>query len=832
MKASSSKSNPLRKRNRNRHSNHHSIARHLLYLSFFLFSSHILTAQQSDTSILQRLTTQFDRYAASRQQVDLYLHVDKNAYLHNENIWFTAYVLNSLPGAAEQNTLYVILVEDSTRKIVASDRFVLDHGLGGGSLFLPDSLPGSVYRLLAYTNTYSTHEDHIIFQQAITLKSADPPLYKLATLSHYPAKTESEATIPTPKVNSVDDRLASGGPYLNTNTEEVRSNGGYDKNTLFTEYNAAVAKDDVPAKPISLPPPVGGQGEQPILKQSVPLPKDVAVVKLYPEGGTLVNNSKSYIGIEIKSNSNVPIATGVQLWEDNQLISSFITDRLGTGIIEFTPRPGKRYLLKPDDALLKLDYDFPEIMPKGISLHVGNAVVKNDTVSVDIGGAAGDTCHLLAHNYRSVFYAASVVLPNKPASLRLSAADMPEGVVTLTLFTKDGVPKAERAVYIKRSEPLQVQISVDSTAYHHRSRVQLKVKVTNSKGQPVQSFFSLACVMASRLDTTRAMDIVRFNQFDRFLPGIDAIPGNRWLDEPEQIERLLLTRCWTRYIGEDKINMAKQDLAASALSADSGTVYFNNQRVKKPVRMALVSGRNSSTFLTDSTGHFELPYDLLKVDPGQKVTLLMGGNANKNKNYEVDLHARNGKIDTILSKRAYPKTEYIEAELSYLEQQLLKKAMPAVFVTAKKQDDLEAIPFYRSVTCRDWVCMYNILNCNNHPMGYAPVTGARYLYNTGFPVRYMGCELNGPGESGSFVKLVNGISYPKEFYVADYTKFNPVAPEVLSTIFWSYKTITDDKGEATLHFSTNDLNGRFTCVLQGYSDEGPISAKTSFKVVE
>ncbi|AXY74765.1 hypothetical protein D3H65_12565 [Paraflavitalea soli] len=778
---------------------------------------------------MQRLTAQLDRYATSRQQVDLYLHVDKSVYLHNENIWFTAYVLNSLPGTVEQNTLYVLLVEESSKKIVASDRFVLDHGLGGGSLFLPDSLPGSLYRLLAYTNTYSTHQDHFVFQQAITLKTADPPLFKLAKVA--PSKVDIEPPLPTPKVNSVDDRLASGGPFLNTNTEEVRSNGDYDKNYSFGEATA-VAKDVQAGKPASLPAIVAGQGEQPVIRHVVPQRNDSAYVYLYPEGGALVNNSKSYIGVEIKNANNEPLATGGQLLEDDQPVSSFITDRLGTGIIAFTPLYGKTYTLKLDDAYAGVAYKFPKIEPAGFSVHVGNAVVKNNTISVEIGGASGDTCHLLAHNYRTVFYAASVVLPNKPASLRLSAADMPEGVVTLTLFTKDGVPKAERAVYIQRSEPLRIAISVDSTTYHHRSKVQLNVKVTNSKGQPVQSFFSLACVMASRLDSTRAMDIVRFNQFDRFLPGMSAMPGGRWFDEAEQIERVLLTRYWTKYKWESDINTAKQGLVVTALSNDTGIVYFNRQPVKKPVRMALMSGRNSQTFVTDATGRFELPYDLLKVDPGQKVTLLLCGSTNKSKNYEVEIHPGNENIDTRLSRADYPAANYIPAELSYLEQQLLKKAMPAVFVTAKKKDDLEAIPFFRSVTCRDWVCMNNILNCNNHPIGYAPVTGARYNYNNGFPVRYMGCELNGPGEAGSFVKLVNGISYPKEFYVADYTKFNPAAPEVLSTLFWSYKTITNEKGEASLQFSTNDLDGRFTCVLQGYSDEGPLSARTSFRVIE
>ncbi|WP_315814604.1 hypothetical protein [Paraflavitalea speifideaquila] len=51
----------------------------------------------------------------------------------------------------------------------------------------------------------------------------------------------------------------------------------------------------------------------------------------------------------------------------------------------------------------------------------------------------------------------------------------------------------------------------------------------------------------------------------------------------------------------------------------------------------------------------------------------------------------------------------------------------------------------------------------------------------------------------------------------------------MSTLFWTYKVLTDEQGEATLQFSTNDLNGRFTCLLQGYSAEGVISGKTFLK---
>lgn len=835
MKASL-ESNPEKGSDCSQHSQNHSIARRSLYLFFFLFSPYGLLAQERDTSVLQELTTQLDRYAASRQQVDLYLHLDKSVYLHNENIWFTAYVLNSLPGGVEQHTLYVLLVEETSRKIVASDRFVLDHGLGGGSLFLPDSLPDSEYRLLAYTNTYSTHQDHLVFQQAITLKSADPPLFKLSSLYALPARAESDYVTLGYKVTTSYGGVASEADFkyfLYADSKKVDS--GAEKANAFGEVSFMVSKNAVIGHQTSLQSTVTRSKEQQTLKMAVPLYRENVVVKVYPEGGELVDGNTCYAGIEIKNGSNLPVATEGQLLEDGRPVASFTTDELGAGIIKFTPTAGKTYRLQLDNENLKLEPNvFPSVAPTGFSLHIDNAVIRNDVIVAQISIPAGDTCHLVVHNYRNVFYSATIVARNKQAALRIAAADMPEGVVTLTLFNRDGKPRVERAVYIKRSEPLRVQMTADSASYHNRSKVQLKIKISNSQGQPVKNaFFSLACVLGSRLDTTRTIDIIRYNQFDRFLPAMMGMPGGRYLEMQENIERILLTRFWTKYkwdyVAQVQVPQQKEEL-----DCDAGYVLFNGRKVKKSLQMVLAGGRQSHVFTTDSNGYFKLPYQTLRVDAGQKIRLLMPGDKDaKGRNYSVQLCVRPGMFDHELSVRDYPVAGYIEAELTAREQQLLKKTMQAVVVTAKRQDDLEVIPVYKSVNCEDWVCMNNILNCRNHPTGTVPVEGTRYYYNGRIPVRYEGCELKeGWNKAGAFVKLVNGISYPKEFYVADYAKFNPAAPEVLSTIFWSYKTITNEKGEATLHFSTNDLEGRFTCVLQGYSDEGPISARTSFKVIE
>ncbi|AXY72988.1 hypothetical protein D3H65_02950 [Paraflavitalea soli] len=787
-------------------------------------------AQQQEMAVLDALDSSFSQYAAGRQTPDLFLHIDKNVYVRQENIWFTGYILGQ-DTATLQHTLYTLLVEEATKKIVLSDRFIIEAGIGAGTIFLPDSLPTGEYRLLAYTNSYLNHPQQSIFQQPISIRAGESTTFKLSMLPQATPATNTDSVYFTYKVLTGYGGLASGGDLAYTLQVEGKAlQSGKKKINPFGEVSFAMLRQQVFGKRLQLQATISREKEKQEIKTVVPLFQDVAIIKLFPESGNLVHDHPSKTAIEIKNGQGVPIATRGQVLANGQPIAQFQTDQYGTGIINWLPQAGVNYTLQITDGSRPLVYQFPPVATTGYSLNLQQAVIKDTSFQIAIGTPGKSTCHLVAHNYRTAFFSGTFRTNQALATLRLSTIDMPEGVVTLTLFDSIGVPKAERAVYIQKGAPLRVQLTTDSTAYHHRAKLQLKVKVTNAAGQPVKSIFSLACVLASRLDSTRAADIVRFQHFDRYLPAPAAMPGTDYLSIGYNIEQILLTRYWTRYKWEE-INTAPPYTAQEEKNCNVGYVYYKDRPVKKPVGLMIISGSKTFTLETDSSGYFELPSQALTVELGKKAIILVSDSRNF-KDYGLKLHNVCSMLDTALSQVTWPVAGYSKAEQSVQEQeqeqQLLKKAMQAVVVTAKKYDNYFSGTF-KSANCSDWVCMYNVLNCQNHPTGSMPVDGASYNYR-GRMVVYEGCK--GQEKPPGFMQQVNGTAYPKEFYVADYDKFNPTEPEVMSTLFWTYKVLTDEKGEATLQFSTNDLNGRFTCILQGYSMEGVISGKTNFRVTE
>jgi hypothetical protein len=700
-------------------------------------------------SVLNTLTSLFSNYTLVRNQVDLYCHLDKNIYIHNENIWFAAYVLNP-DTAVKQHTLRALLVEESTKKIRASERYVIEGGrLAGGALFLPDSLPPGKYNFIAYTNTYLNLSNQVAFQQPIIIKG---------------------------RSNSVE------------------------RKPVATLVSAAQQK---------------------------------VTMKLFPEGGVPVSGRHGLLGIELKTDGR-PFSTTGQLLEDGIPVSKFSTDQCGLGYTRWRPQMDKRYTIRLADSTVKVVGDFPLIEPEGYTLHVPEAVVEGDNLLTEIGGRSGDTCHLLIHNYRDIFFSGSLLLKNSRARMRLPVKDIPEGVATLTLFNAAGEPQVERAVYIKKGEPLQVSMKA-SPQYGTRNKVKLQIEVTDGKGRPVQAYFSLACVLASRLDTTDVPDMVRYYNLERFLPArAEGTPGNL-IRGGANIERLLLTRFWTQYQWKKDVEKAgNEGHPQEERKCITGYVYYKGRPVAEPTELTVI-GAGMYRVRTDSTGLFALPDQALLAQADQKPVVLPAADRGQARYYEVKwLDACSGMEDTLVQTR-YQETAYPVAEGEEFEHGPFNQTLTAVTVSAKRKEDLISIdakaPVFKSSTCNDWVCMYKFLNCKAHPVGTVPQSGEQYYFQNQW-VTYRGCESDNDQGPAFLLQRVNGVYFSKQFYNTDYEKYKLGEEERMPTLYWSHNILTGRDGKVEVPFYTNDLTGKFNCILQGYShSQGPISDKIAFRVV-
>jgi len=141
----------------------------------------------------------------------------------------------------------------------------------------------------------------------------------------------------------------------------------------------------------------------------------------------------------------------------------------------------------------------------------------------------------------------------------------------------------------------------------------------------------------------------------------------------------------------------------------------------------------------------------------------------------------------------------------------------------------------------DYVCKYGVLNCPRHDRNeqgtIVPTQGKKYMYII---------DYNTPGERYRIINYwrnkyneadllkVNNLWRVKayygkrEFYQPNYDQESGevLVPDFRNTLLWEPSVITDENGEATLSFFCSDINTDFVGRIEGVSDDGLLGTGT------
>jgi hypothetical protein len=800
----------------------------LLNLFFFLLSTSVLLAQEdaADEIIFKQFRLRDSLFASSSQ---LYLHTDKSIYTGNENIWFSAYLLKADRPLGEYNTLNVFLSHRITHEVVARGRFVMTQGLSAGNIFVADSFPSGDYNLVAYTNVAGQERNPQVFQQQLSIRYAGTEPFSIELRDYLP----SDSLRFLAKVTNKQLFNATGASFkyeLLGDNKPVKSG-----NMIVTQYGEvplAMPSDTLLRK---MDMQVTVTKEKNTLATKVPLSflSNEISFRWFPESGDWIDGLSTRTHFEVTDRTGKAVAIKGQLLEDGVAVAK-ISAVSGLGSVQITPHSDKVYTVVLENDKRKIvTARIPEVKPAGVVLTVNNAVV-NDTLVIKLQSKnTGNRFFILVHDYHEVFSFSPLQLNNSTALLRIPLDSMPVGLATVTVFDAALQPLAERAFFKGYDSLSAVQIRADSVAYHRRSKVQLKIKMLDAEGAPLQGSFSLGTVLQRRVDTTRFQSIVPYFYFREYetMGLIPRISGFN-IGSKEDLETILLVRCWTRYNIPSIVSKAGMMNWKRDLTVSGWVRSVSNKKLKKPVSIAVFGGQGLPTLTTDSSGYFELTPEITALPPDQSLHLVIN---EKNKgDLTITMNDDMDSLNKQLATLFYPESEGAKALMPADEETLSKiKTLEAVIVksSSKNEDRWGDQGAFNSQTCNDYVCMNNILNCGNHRNGTPAVEGGMYQYR-GSMVVYHCPGRNKYANETEVLHKIKGRYYSKDFYIADYAEFNPPDEEKLSTIYWSQQTVTDENGEATISFYTNDLTGVFSVILQGISSKGVISGRQLIRVIE
>ena len=775
----------------------------LLYFicSFSIYAqgrNFLANEKTNGTSTIDSLFSSVNKQLSGYPSECIYLQTSKGIYEAGEDLWFKAYQLDvqTFGLSDKTKTLYLQMINPKD-SVVWQEKYPIENGIVSGHVYIDEKLSEGDYFLEGYTK-------------------------------HSFYKNDTIGITPTRKIRIVKNIARSEV------TESL-------KDTVFR-------------------------------------------FETFPEGGNLVSGLFSKLAFKATDGKGNPVAVEGAIYEDDKFLCGIKSVHDGMGAVSFTPLVNKKYRIELKNGK---SYPLPEIHSQGMVLNLrGQDKEHLDFVLSQTEGFPHRQIYLLGQMRGMICCMAKGILKD---SLKISIPldnFLYQGIAEFTLFDSSMQPVAERLVYVHPQKRLYITAEPAKTSFAIREKASIKIKATDEEGKPVRANLGISVYDQAYNNPADPVNILAYCYLSSQIRGRICNPtyyfDEKNSDRKEALDLLLLTQGWRRYVW----NAVEPDYHGQPfLTAEINGIQTPKSKTKAKQKagaeqlIQIFGAKGNSQFIwTDSTGHFMVDPDKMKALQGGYVYLKPM--LSKEFKPTLELVDYFSLIDSIKKKRPH---YYPIAELSrYKREQLLDLPvigsdstilLSEVTITAKghkpfrdkmmgRLDSLAKVDLNKA-----WVCDCNSRTPNgylNDYMGYSHhPTGCSSCY----PVRKKSKPINGKdyelikyepiGKNGAWIVTdIKTITYngpefteeellrmnnlwrtkgyytSREFYQPDEIDMQLSTPDARNTLLWAPSVITDEKGEAEVHFYCSDINTGFIGVVEGVDGDRLVgTTKCEFRVL-
>lgn len=290
-------------------------------------------------------------------------------------------------------------------------------------------------------------------------------------------------------------------------------------------------------------------------------------IGFYPEGGYLVNNLSTKIGIKVKGiiDDRFKIK-GTIKDSDDTVITSFETYKFGLGIIKLQPEPNKTYYASIIHNNEEIKYPLPKALPNGYSLDITNSG-KQILLQVSSNTSIGlKNTFLVAHQRGKLIYEKLENEDKTTYKIGIETKFLSDGVTSFTLFDSNGKPVCERLVYIDNpNNDINVNITINNPALETRDKVSMQIDLKDKIGNTAFGNLSMSITDIDAIaHKTTSENIETYLLLNSDLRGHIKDPGYFFEKENDYKRRflldlLMLTHGWRRFSWEHVLYKTNYD---------------------------------------------------------------------------------------------------------------------------------------------------------------------------------------------------------------------------------------------------------------------------------
>lgn len=488
-------------------------------------------------------------------QEKVYIHMDNDAYLQGDTVWYKAYVVrtDNFQPAFLSRILYVEMLDEQGYLQERQQLVINSHGQARGQFALKmDAFPGH-YEIRAYTKwMMNFHDGPFMARQ------------KLQSMSPHESKqfdVVRDALIDDQYVLDVADERGSFG-RKSDRPKSPSSDFYSDVETvlktckrqegLFSRVFSVYQRPETDSRYMARVMPVKNtMGDV----KKVFLDKDLNV-RFFPEGGHLVAGMRNRIGWEIYDREGRRLSMEGVLKEGGDAIGKVTTLHAGRGMFLLTPERGKTYGVEFKANDKRYTFPLPKAEDEGCAMHVAQA-----------GGFV--TIRLRKHfeNERTLRLSLTsrgrlvndtlISFSDDSCTLRFDAEQLPLGVNQATVYDEEENIISDRLFFVRNTQEKGLMMNVDVQLTDKRVRrpfehERIKILVTDSQGNPAcRQTFSLSVRDVEQLDNTFSRGSILTNlllQSD--VKGFVEHPEYYFTPDScasQALDLLLMIQGWRRY---------------------------------------------------------------------------------------------------------------------------------------------------------------------------------------------------------------------------------------------------------------------------------------------
>jgi hypothetical protein len=348
--------------------------------------------------------------------------------------------------------------------------------------------------------------------------------------------------------------------------------------------------------------------------------KKVYHIAFYPEGGDLVDGNLTKIAFNAYSDDGLPaMVEGVIKDNTNKVIEKISTVHAGMGEFTIEAIAGSSYSATvqfPDGS--KQEVKLPEVKTTGIYLQASQTL---STVQLKLAFAglkekSGDYVLAAFQNSGQVnTYPLQLLMGIN--EFELSNAGFSPGILRLTVFDHNGLPQAERILFINKHDLQTTSLKTDTLSFLPGGLNSFSAIVKDKTGQPVKGNYSVAVTDGDAFKDDASQNIFSALLLSPELKGEIYDPGYYFKNESDslarQLDLVMLTNGWRHFSWQKILNNENYSfkypveqspyIAGKVMGYENLILDKNNFKIK-----LLVMNQDSTKFIgyisPDSTGRF------------------------------------------------------------------------------------------------------------------------------------------------------------------------------------------------------------------------------------